>query len=113
MRDTKSDGVKEDKSKKPRWDLIRFRTIGLAAKIMAFGDGKHQDTNGWAKLSIDVHFASMMRHIESWRSGEIYDTGQGGSGEHHLSHALCRLMFILAIEIGDVPKEFDVDKEVY
>lgn len=90
----------EDKSRKPRWDLVRFGSLNEIAEIMALGEGKHADTHGWAKKTQDDHFASLMRHLSAWRRGEKIDPE---FGKPHLSHAFTRLMMLLAMEIGDVP----------
>jgi hypothetical protein len=96
--------LKEDKAKKSRWDLIRFKCVDLIGQVLAFGDGKHA-ADGWVDVSFDEHFASFMRHVSARRSGEKLDTGPGGSGLPHLGHAFCRLMFLLAMDIGDLPRQ--------
>ena len=96
MRDTKSDGVKEDKSKKARWDLMDWSALNMAAEVMALGCGIHKDDAGWKNKSINEHFASCQRHLVAYFTGEKYDLV---TGKHHLSHALCRVMFMLALEL--------------
>jgi hypothetical protein len=94
--ETETTPVKEDKSKKSRWDLLPFSALELAAEVMARGCGIHRNNDGWKEVPIDSHFASLMRHISAWRRGDKYDNV---TGLHHMSHAACRVLFILALEL--------------
>lgn len=87
-----SAGKKYD-SDKIRWDLVPFGALESVAKIITFGAKKYGENN-WKTLENfeDRYFAAFMRHIMSWRQGEEADPE---SGEPHLAHAMCNLLFLL------------------
>ena len=89
---TTSKGKKFD-SDKVRYDLIPQGVDEELAKILTFGAKKYGENN-WQKLDNfnNRYYAAARRHLEAWRSGEDIDPE---SGEHHLSHALTNLAFLV------------------
>lgn len=87
-----SDGKKYDNGK-IRYDLIPPECLKELAKILTFGSEKY-GANNWQNLENynERYYSALMRHIEAWRSGEMHDPE---SGELHLSHAMCNVMFLL------------------
>ena len=85
-----SDG-KNDKLKL-RYDLVPPDTLEGLVEVLTFGSVKYED-NGWRKLKDGKvrYYAALMRHLEAWRQGEQLDEE---TGESHLSHALCCVMFL-------------------
>lgn len=83
---------------KPAFDLLPAGALWDDAYLMAWGRGKHRNVSGdepWCSIPMDDHFAALMRHLMSHRMGDTRDVD---SGESHLVHALCRLMFMAEIE---------------
>lgn len=91
-------GVKWD-AKKIRYDLIPPSfSRGLAA-VLTYGAAKYSDDN-WSKVP-DLrrrYYAALLRHLESWRSGEALDSE---SGLPHLDHAAACLAFLRADAAGE------------
>lgn len=65
-------------------------------KILTFGAKKYADNN-WQLVenAPDRYYAALMRHIVSFRKGELTDLE---SGESHLDHAACNLIFMIWLE---------------
>lgn len=77
---------------KPPLALLPRAGLEGVAKVMAFGAQKY-DMHNWRKGSDDIEFLnSTLRHIYKYLDGEDLDDE---SGEHHLSHAACDILFIL------------------
>jgi hypothetical protein len=87
-------GIKFDNgADKLRWDLLPWREVEKVVKILTFGAMKYADNN-WQYVPEREkrYFAAAMRHLVAWKQGEINDKE---SGENHLSHALCCILFLL------------------
>ena len=69
---------------------------GLApvVSVLRIGARKYSPF-GWRRRPIEEHRAAFLRHVEAWRSGKGPDEE---SGESHLAHAVCRALFVLALE---------------
>ncbi len=78
---------------KLRWDLLPIAEIEDIVKILTFGAIKYAPNN-WQLVDngIERYYAALMRHLVAWRKGELIDQE---SGESHLSHAACCLIFIM------------------
>jgi hypothetical protein len=85
-------GKKFDKEKL-RWDLIDYKQIEKLAKVLTMGAAKYSPDN-WKKVEPfnDRYFAALMRHLVAWRNGETVDPE---SGQSHLDHAMCNIMFLM------------------
>ncbi len=91
-------GVKYD-SGKPMPRLLPPSALLAIARVLTFGAKKYSPDN-WkhVKGAKERYLDAMMRHILAYNSGEINDPE---SGENHLAHAGCCLMFLLdAAETG-------------
>lgn len=88
-------GIKFDNDKL-RWDLLPIETIEETVKILTFGARKYSDNN-WQKVENgkERYYAALLRHIVSYRKGELVDPESGNS---HLSHAMCNLIFLMWLE---------------
>ena len=95
---TAIEGVKADAGK-ARYSLIPVQPLHEVAQVMTFGAMKYADNN-WQKVDNAVvrYTDAALRHIESWRGGEQNDHE---SGNHHLAHAICCLLFIMWFELGE------------
>ena len=80
-------------SDKLRYDLIPPIVDEELAKILTYGVKKYEENN-WQQLDNfnNRYYAALRRHVEAWRNGEDLDKE---SGEHHLSHALTNLAFLV------------------
>jgi len=85
-------GNKYDQGKL-RWDLLPIAEIEDIVKILTFGAAKYAPNN-WQLVDngTDRYYAALMRHLVAWRKGELIDPE---SGESHLSHAACCLVFLM------------------
>lgn len=83
--------IKHD-SDKPRIDLIPSEALFGIARILTFGAKKYGAYN-WANGSDwSRYYSAAQRHLLSWNMGEDYDSE---TGENHLYHALCCLVFLI------------------
>jgi hypothetical protein len=88
-------GVKHD-GEKPRWDLLPIEALEPVVEVLGLGARKYGDRN-WAEVpdAPRRYFAATMRHLTAWMLGEKRDAE---SGQSHLAHAVCCLLFIMALE---------------
>jgi hypothetical protein len=87
-----TEGIKYDASK-PRWSLIPSGTLAEVISVLEFGAARYGPDN-WKKVP-DMetrYYDAAMRHIESYWKGEYLDQE---SGEPHLAHAVCCLLFLM------------------
>ena len=85
-------GVKFDKDK-PKWNLLPWDELEDVVEVLTFGAKKYAPDN-W-KFVDDANNRYMdaaMRHVVAFQQGECYDPE---SGEHHVAHAICCLLFML------------------
>lgn len=79
-----------------RFSLIPFGALRSVIAVLEFGATKYAPDN-W-KTVPDArrrYFDASIRHITAWWGGEKSDDE---SGEHHLAHAICCLLFLLWID---------------
>lgn len=96
------EGVKYD-SGKPRWDLLPLKATTKIVEVLTYGAQKYAPDN-WRHVQEPKrrYYAAAMRHIVSWAQGERLDPE---SGQPHLAHAACCLLFLLELEEEATPKE--------
>ncbi len=90
------EGQKFD-SGKPRYDLLPFSAMDEVAHVLGYGAQKYGEHN-WRAVQ-DAHsryIAAAIRHISEYQQGREIDTE---TGRHALAHAVCSLLFILAVDI--------------
>ena len=91
-------GVKTDDGKE-RWDLLPWDALKEIVRVMTANvkpQGKYEPHN-WAKgLSYSRLFAATQRHLTAWYGGETLDPD---TGLHHLAHAGCNILFLLAYHV--------------
>lgn len=94
-KDTQSLGVKYD-SDKLEYSLLPKGVLTPILKVLSFGKKKYAADN-WMKVDNpkERYYNAMQRHITQWWEGEKYDSE---TGENHLAHAACCLMFLLWFE---------------
>ena len=91
-------GVKYDNGK-PQWSLLPFRALKEVVEVLTYGAKKYAPDN-WKKVPdarrryIDAGF----RHFTAYASGETHDPE---TGKHHLAHAICCLLYLIAFDLGE------------
>lgn len=88
-------GTKYDGGK-PRFSLIPKGTLEPVINVLDFGAKKYSENN-WMKVpNAPVrYFDAAHRHLDAYWKGEKADAE---SGEPHLAHAICCLLFLLAMD---------------
>lgn len=89
-------GVKHDKGK-VRYSLLPKSVLEKVLNVLEFGANKYSKDN-WQQVpnARDRYYDAAMRHIQAWYYGETKDPE---TGESHLAHAICCLMFLLWLDI--------------
>ena len=85
-------GMKFD-SDKLDWSLMPFEELESVVQVLMVGAQKYQKDN-WKYVDDGErrYFNASIRHIMSYRSGELNDPE---TGLPHLAHAVCCLLFLL------------------
>jgi hypothetical protein len=87
--------VKHDTGK-PRTDLLPPRALLGVSRVLALGAAKYGADN-WSKCQEPARYlGAALRHVFAHMAGEAKDAE---SGESHLAHAACCLLFLL--ELGE------------
>lgn len=99
-------GEKFDSGKAP-WDVVPFECLDELVKILNYGVKKYGKPSGWQHVENmeDRYFAALMRHLSAWRQGERIDPE---SGELHLSHALCNVVFLVWKELQEKDPQIEI-----
>jgi hypothetical protein len=86
-------------SDKERWDLLPLEPIAETVRVLTKGAKKY-GANNWKDVENlqERYFAALLRHVVAWRQGQRNDSE---TGLHHLSHAMCCLLFIMWKEKHD------------
>lgn len=84
-------GVKDD-SAKLRYDLVDFKSLDQMVAVLTMGATKY-GPNNWKNVEDERYVAATLRHFSSYRKGEFLDPE---SGQPHLAHVMCNIMFLLA-----------------
>lgn len=89
-------GEKHDAGK-PRYDLMPVDAERMVIDVLTYGAMKYAPEN-WRHVENAParYYAAARRHMEAWRCGEMVDDE---TGFHHLSHAICCLLFQLQLDI--------------
>lgn len=102
-----AEGVKHD-SGKPMPRLLPPSALLAIARVLTFGAKKYSPDN-WKYVAgaRERYLDALFRHLLAYNSGEILDPE---SGEPHLAHAGCCLMFLLeaeetGLEFPEEPKQ--------
>lgn len=80
---------------KPRPELIAPEMIEALGTILGFGAVKYAARNWEKGMDWSRCYGALLRHLNAWWSGEDLDPE---TGESHLWHASCCLMFLVAYE---------------
>jgi len=74
-------------------DLVPAEAILAVAEVLTYGATKYP-ANSWRETpdAVNRYYASALRHLYAWQTGEQQDKESGLS---HLAHATTNLMFML------------------
>lgn len=89
-----TDGTKFDHGKPP-YHLLPPDFLHAIVKILAFGATKYGDRNWEKGMAWHRPFSACMRHLWAWWRGDQADPE---TGESHLWHAACCIMFLVVYE---------------
>lgn len=93
--DAQPTGSKHD-SGKPLMGAVPPNALLAVAKVLTFGAQKYGRDNWQQVENAETRYMdAALRHINAYQCGEQLDPE---SGENHLAHAVCSLMFILEKE---------------
>lgn len=90
--------VYKDEKNKARIDLVDPEFVCGVADVLGFGAEKYEPYS-FQKVAngLDKYYAAAMRHMLEWRAGNFIDSE---TGQNHLLHAACNLMFLWRIQNG-------------
>lgn len=85
-------GTKNDAGKR-RFDLLPVGALEAVTRVLEHGAARYGDGN-WRHVenARSRYFAATLRHLFAYWGGELADKD---SGESHLAHACCSLLFML------------------
>lgn len=85
-------GVKFD-SDKPQWSLLPFEALEEVVEVLTFGAKKYAPDNWKYVPDADARYMdAAFRHMAKYMQGHKHD---GETGNNHLAHAVCCLLFKL------------------
>ena len=98
VEDAPTTGSKHD-SGKPLMGAVPPNALLAVAKVLTFGAEKYGRDNWRQVESAETRYLdAALRHINAYQRGELADPE---SGESHLAHAVCSLMFMLELRDGE------------
>jgi hypothetical protein len=102
-----TEGTKHDLGKL-RWELVppEFEEV---VKVLTYGANKYAARNWEQGILYSRIIGATFRHIWAWIKGKRNDPE---TGFHHLSHAICELLFLLTYESRGMV-EFDDRVKIY
>lgn len=97
VEDAQTPGSKHDTGK-PLMGAVPPNALLAVAKVLTFGAEKYGRDNWRQVESAETRYMdAALRHINAHQRGEAADPE---SGESHLAHAVCSLMFMLEMQEG-------------
>ena len=85
-------GMKNDQGKL-EWDLLPDAQLEPVVQVLMYGAREYAPEN-WKQVEDPIrrYYNATRRHLAAWKNGEKIDKD---SGENHLAHAVCNLLFML------------------
>lgn len=80
-----------------RFDLFDAKAMFEVAKVLKEGFDKYGSDENWRAIPVNEHLNHLLAHVYAYQAGDISD--------EHLSHAMCRAMFALAVDIQGGPRQ--------
>lgn len=87
---------------KPKWSLMPWDAARQVVAVLTFGAQKYPPRNWEAGAAYSRYFDALQRHVTAWWAGETNDPE---TGLHHLAHAGCCMLFLLAYELRGIGKD--------
>lgn len=89
-------GTKNDAGKM-LWHLVPLDALREIIRVLMKGAEKYTP-GGWEHVTSprDRYYNALLRHVTAWYEGETHDPEWG---LHHLGHAGCCLLFLLALSL--------------
>ena len=89
---------RKDDHEKLRYDLVPWEALEPVVRVLMHGAGKYGDDN-WRLVPDHErrYFAAAMRHLVEHAKCQPTDPE---TGQSHLAHAVCCLLFMIARERG-------------
>lgn len=98
VEDAPPTGSKHD-SGKPLMGAVPPDALLAVARVLTFGAEKYGRDNWRQVENAETRYLdAALRHINAYQRGEAADPE---SGESHLAHAVCSLMFVLELQEGE------------
>ncbi len=98
MEQDNSQGRKDD-ANKTRYELLPFDALEEVARVLSMGAVKYGDRNWEQGMRFGRIIGAAIRHITAYARGQERDEE---SGLHHLAHATCCCLFLLAYSLRGV-----------
>lgn len=89
-----SEATKDDKNK-PQYALIPADSLQETVEVLTDGASKYGAYNWVSGTHWSRYFSAAMRHLWAFWNPLVSDFDEE-TGKHHLAHAICCLMFLLA-----------------
>lgn len=99
--DSEEEGARKDDAGKARWDLLPYFALEEVVQVLTKGCTKYGDRNWEKGFVYSRPFAAAMRHLTAFWSAKMWPVGDDfdpETGNHHLAHAICCLLFLLTYE---------------
>lgn len=74
-----------------RFDVLDPKAMFAMCKVLKEGYDKYGDDSNWRKIPVNEHLNHLLIHVYAYLAGDETD--------EHLSHAFCRAMFALAVDL--------------
>lgn len=100
-------GAKLDSGKNRVWLFLAgfSRALNEVSEVTTKGAEKYTP-NGWVNVpnGQERYMDAFGRHLIKYGSGEVYDTGPGGTGCHHKAQMIWNLLASLELELRENEK---------
>lgn len=84
------------------WHLLPLWATRAVIQVLMHGAAKYREWN-WAEGGdYSRLYNAAMRHLTAWWDGEDLDPD---SGLNHLGHAACCVLFLLELQLRDIPED--------
>ena len=94
-----SDNAAKNDYGKLRWVLMPWDALSEVVRVLMFGASRY-GRNNWTQGMAHTRFSdAAIRHIIAWQHGQDRDEE---SGVHHLAHAACGLLFLVAYSLRGI-----------
>lgn len=95
-------GTKHDQGKL-RWSLVPWKAMHPVVRVLMAGSRKYSDDN-WLVVpdAPRRYLDAALRHLTAYAGGEAEDPE---TGESHLAHCACCLLFLLHFETNPQPED--------